>query len=201
MDKDVKKGKFMYFISRNNAVYHYIAHTNTMRRYIATLFFIITFGITSFYGIYIPLKAHITVSMLERARLQKQYEEIERMRESNKELLVLVDTSKKNINVYLVADDQREQECSKRMQFVFDTISKLGLNLDSYNACSMKDKKWYAKEGAHIQVSGTLEKITSFFKAIKDSENMVSLSHIVISRLKDNIFQLSCDAGIVFVKS
>src|SRR5690348_1562272 len=131
----------MYFISRNNAIYSYIAHTSTMRRYIATLFFAIMMVIVGFYGIYTPLKAHITVSRLEHARLQKQYEELERVKENNKELLSLVDTRKKNINAYIVADDKRQQDCNKRMQFVFDTITQLELKLNSYDTCKVKDKK------------------------------------------------------------
>lgn len=191
----------MYFISRNNALYSYIAHTSPMRRYAATLFFIGTIVLIGFYAIYAPFRAHIVMNISERARLQKQSEEIDRVRDNNRELLIAVDTSKKNIKDLAVLDDNKEQECTKRMQFLFDTVAQLGLQLNSYASCGVKDKKWYTKDRAHLKMSGSFEKLVSFFKAIKDSENMITLSHVVITRVKDNLFQLSCDVGIITVKS
>lgn len=191
----------MYFISRNNTIYNYIAHTNAKRRYIATLFVLATLVIGGFYGMYMPLKAHIVLQKMERARLQKQYEDGEQTQKSNKELLSLVHMSKKNINDLVVADDKREELCNTRMQFVFDTATKLGLTLNAYGSCTTKDKKWYIKNSAHCQITGSLEKILSFLKTIKDSDQLIKLSHLAVTHVKENIFQLSCDVGIISVKS
>lgn len=190
----------MYFISRNNAIYNYIAHTDTKRRYIATLFVLIVFVVIGFYGLYRPLGAHISMYKMERARLQKQYEETADLEKSNKDLLTIIHTNKKNIDEYAIADDARHEVCSQRMQFVFDTVAQAGLTLTMYGSCKEKDKKWYVKDSAHCQMTGPLEKIISFLKTIKDSGQTITLSHLMISKIKDNMFQLSCDVGIVTVK-
>jgi hypothetical protein len=201
----------MYFISRNNTIYNYIAHTSVKRRYFATLFILAVIVIGCFYGIYMPLAAHISLYKMERARLQKQYEDNELMQKNNKELLSLVHTSKKNMSEFAVADDKKEEYCSQRMQFVFDTTTKLGLMLNGYGSCNIKDKKWYIKDSAHCQITGSLEKILSFLKTIKDSDQLIKLSHLALTRLsaiasakeglKENTFQLSCDVGIISIKS
>ena len=190
----------MYFIPRNNALYNYIAHTDTKRRYTATLFALIAFAVIGFYGLYRPLAAHIAMYKIERMRLQKQYEETADLEKSNKNLLTIIHTNKKNIDEYVVADDARHEVCSQRMQFVFDAVVQAGLTLTAYGSCKEKDKKWYIKDSAHCQMTGLLEKIISFLKIIKDSGQIIRLSHLMITRVKDNAFQLSCDVGIVTVK-
>jgi hypothetical protein len=190
----------MYFIPRNNAIYNYIAHTSSMRRYLATLFVGIIFTGICFYGIYIPLGAHIVLYKAEALRLQKQYEEIGQLDKSGSELLSLIDTGKKNSAAHVVGDDKREEYCNKRMQFVLDTVTKLGLTLNAYGSCKEKDKDWYTKDSAHYQITGTVEKLLSFLKTMKDSAYMITFSQVAITRMKDNLFQLSCDLGIVRVR-
>lgn len=198
--KDKDKESVMYFIPRNNAIYNYIAHTDIKRCYIATLFILAMFGVINFYGIYMPLIANITLLQVELAHLQKQHEDSEQLKKSNKEISISIDTNKKNIADHIVADDKKEVECSKRMQFVFDMVTKSDLALNSYGLCKENDKKWYAKDSSHIQVIGSIERILSFFKTIKDSEQMIKISHLAITRMKENTFQLSCDVGIILVK-
>lgn len=210
MDKNVDKGFSMYFIPRNNALYNYIAHTDIKRRYIATLFALVVFAVICFYGLYRPLAAHIAIYKIERARLQKQHEERGDLEKSNKDLLAIIHTNKKNIDEYVVSDDARHEVCSQRMQFVFDTVAQAGLTLTAYGSCKEKDKKWYVKDSAHCQMTGSLEKMIIFLKTIKDSGQIITLSHLMISHVsaealakegvKDNLFQLSCDVGIVTVK-
>jgi Tfp pilus assembly protein PilO len=190
----------MYFIPRNNAFYNYIAHTSVKRRYSATLFVLVAIGLIGFYGIYMPLAAHIMMYRTELANLKKQQQESDLLKKNNKELLERIDTNKKNISEHIIADDAKENYCSQRMQFVFDTITKAGLTLISYGSCKGKDKIWYAKDSAHLQAAGSMEQILSFLKTIKESEQMIALSHLGITRVKENIFQLSCDVGIILVK-
>lgn len=190
----------MYFISRNNAFYNYIAHTNTKRRYLATLLVLVVIGLIGFYGIYMPLTSHIMIYKTQLAHLQKQQHESDELRVNNKELLERIDTNKKNISGHIVADDVKENYCSERMQFVFDTIVKAGLALNSYGSCKAKDKAWYLKDSAHLQAVGSMEQILSFLKTIKYSNQLITLSHLAITRVKENVLQLSCDVAIVVVK-
>ena len=190
----------MYFIPRNNVVYNYIAHINKKRRYSVTLFVFIAMIILGFYGIYKPLIAHITLFKIERTRLQTQYEDIEQLKKTNKELSTHIQASKKNISEQVIADDKKEEYCNSRLQFIFDTITQLGLALNSYGSCKEQDKKWYVKNSAHYQMTGPLEKILSFLKTTKDSNQMITFSHLAITHVKESTFQLSCDVGIVAVK-
>jgi Tfp pilus assembly protein PilO len=189
----------MYFIPRNNAIYNYIAHTDTKRRYCATLF--VVFGAIGIgvYGVYMPLESHIALYKAEKMQLQKQHEEIAIAEKNNKNVSDLIDAHKKNLRGYEVAQDQRIEHCNARMQFIFDTIAQLGLTLNAYGSCKEKDKTWYVKDSSHCQITGTLEKLISFLKAIKDAQQMITLSHVSITRVKENIFQLSCDIGVISV--
>src|SRR3990172_8431868 len=159
----------MYFIPRNNSVYNYIAHTSSQRRYIATFFIVASLAGICFYGIYTPLSAHIILYKAESARLQKQYAEIGQADKSGQELLLLVETGKKNIAEHAMSADKREEQCHKSMQFILDTITKSGLTLTTYGSCKDKDKAWYTKDSAHCAMTGSLEKIISFLKTIKES--------------------------------
>jgi hypothetical protein len=193
-------GADMYFIPRNNVFYHYIAHTNIWRRYCATLFLLVACTGVYVYGLYVPLSAHIVLYKTETARLQKQYEDIQQLRISGKELSTIIGQKNDMIHRYIVSDDDRQSECGKRMQFVFDSIAQLGITLHSYGSCKEKDKQWYTKDVAHSEMNGSLEQLLSFLKIIQDSTQMISLSRISLSRMKDNVFQLRCDVAIVSVK-
>lgn len=190
----------MYFISRNNKFYNYIAHTTIKRCYFATLFALIIMGIISFYGIYKPLIAHIVLCKTELTHLQKQYEQGNQLERSNGELSLLIDTRKKNIAVHAIADDAKQEWCTKNMQFIFEVITQSHLTLNAYGPCKEKDKKWYVKDFAPYQVTGSLENIREFLKRIKESHQMITLSHLAITRIQDNIFRLNCDIGIISVK-
>lgn len=190
----------MYFISRNNSFYQYIAHTNTRRRYCATLFLLAGLGFAFLYGIYKPLTQYIVLYKIELARLQKQQEDEEILSKGNRELSAVIFQKKKHVGEHIFDLDGREKECSKQMQFVFDAMALHGLMLNSYGSCKEKDRKWYTKEISHCQVTGSMQNVLSFLKAIKDSDRMVQLSHISISRVKDDVFQLGCDVEIVLVK-
>jgi hypothetical protein len=191
----------MYFISRNNTIYNYIAHTDSKRRYIATLFVFTAALAAGFYGVYMPLKGHIVLSNAEKIGLQKQYEEVNGFENKSKELSLMIDTYKKNISAHAIAPDQKEEYCSKRMQYVFDTIKQSDLTLNSYGPCKEKDKKWYVKDSAPCQMTGAMEAVLLFLKTVKDSGYLITLSHLAITRVKDNVFQLSCDIGIIVVSN
>ena len=190
----------MYFIPRNNTVYNYIAHTSAQRRYLATLFIVIIFCGVCFYGVYAPLSAHIVLFKNEILRLQKQQQEMQQLDKNSKDFLSLIETRKKNIAEHAIENDKREEHCYKRMMFVLDTIAKSGLTLSAYGSCKEKDKTWYTKDAAHFEVTGSLEKIMAFLKTIQESKQMISISKVDLARVRDDLFKLSCDVGIVIVK-
>lgn len=190
----------MYFIPRNNAVYNYIAHTSAKRRYLATLFVGVIFIGVCFYGIYVPLHSHIFIQKAEIARLQKQYEEMGQLDKSSKDISSLLGITKQNIIEQALEGTKKEEHCHKQTLFVLDIITQLKLTLHNYGSCREKDKAWYTKDSANFEVTGSLEKIISFFKMIQDSKQMVTISQVVLTRVRDDIFKLGCDIGFIVVK-
>jgi len=190
----------MYFIPRNNAFYNYIAHTSSRRRYIATLFIVGFFVVISFYGIYAPLSSHILLYQAECLRLQKQYEEMNQLGKTSQELIRLTESNKKNILEHAIENAARDEHCNKHMNYVLNAIAQSGLTLAMYGSCKEKDKGWYAKDSAHFEVIGELEKIIFFLKKIQDSGRMITFSDVVITQTKDNFFQLAGDVGIAIIK-
>jgi len=190
----------MYFIPRNNAIYNYIAHTNVKRRYCATLFVLSVIIIISFYGIYMPLNSHILLYKVDIARLQTQFQEMSQLKKQSDDISSLIVTSKKNINDFRIEDDKQEDHCNKYMLYILDTIEQTGLILNAYGSCKEIDKEWFAKYTAHFEITGSLEKMISFFKTIQDSQKMIVFSSSAISHLNGDVFKLSCDVGIIAVK-
>jgi len=191
----------MYFIARNNVIYNYIAHTSVMRRYIATIGIVCVFFIGGMYLLYCPLMHYITLYTVERASLQKKYDELMHMNSGTQELSSFIDVSKKNISSHAAASSHEQQEqCHKRMLFVLDTITQLGLQLNAYGSCNTKDKKWYIKDSAHFDIAGSMEKIMTFLETIKNSRNMIVVTHATITHIDDTTFQISCDLDFITVK-
>ncbi|HEX4068997.1 MAG TPA: hypothetical protein VHX42_02775 [Candidatus Babeliales bacterium] len=190
----------MYFIARNNKMYNYIAHTSLQRCYMATFFFVVMFVSVVFYCVYSPLLSHITVLQSEQRMLQKKVDELAQFSKNSKELSSFVETGKKNIADYAVASDKREEHCHKRMLFVMEAITKLGLVLNAYGSCKTQDKDWYGKDSAHFDVVGSLQKLLALLETIKNSRQMITISQVTLTRLADNSFQMSFDVGLVTIK-
>jgi hypothetical protein len=190
----------MYFIARNNRVYNYIAHTSLQRCYMATFFCVGVFACLVFYCVYSPLLAHVTLLQSEQAMLQKQVDELAQMEKNNKELVTFVETGEKNIADHAVAAGNREEHCHKRMLFVMEAITKAGLVLSAYGACKEIDKDWYSKDSAHFDVVGSLQKLMTLLETIKNSRQMITVSHVALTRVADNSFHMSFDVGLVTVK-
>ncbi len=190
----------MYFIARNNKIYNYIAHTSTLRRYMVTIIGIVLFFAGGLYFIYYPLMSIIAVYKAERIMLQKKYDELILIKKKSDELLLSIDEHKKNIDTYALPTDKYDDNCYTKMVFVLDTIAQLGLKLNSYGSCKEKDKKWYIKNVAHFEIIGSVEKIMSFLEIIKDSRNMITISHATMTVIDDTTCQMSCDIGLIMVK-
>jgi len=190
----------MYFIARNNAMYSYIAHTSLKRCYMATFIAVCAFFIIGIYGIYYPLLAHITLLKSESITLQKQFDEIAQLDSSRQEMSVSIDSGKKSIADRAVDSSQREEHCHKRMLFVLDTITQSGLTLNAYDSCKVKDKEWYTKDSAHFDIIGSMPKLMTFLETVKKSRSMITLSHVTITRVADDMFKMSCDVGVITIK-
>jgi hypothetical protein len=144
---------------------------------------------------------YITLYTVERASLQKKYDELMHMNSGTQELSSFIDVSKKNISSQAVASShERQEQCHKRMLFVLDTITQLGLQLNAYGSCKEKDKKWYVKDSAHFDIAGPIEKIMTFLETIKNSRTMIVVTHATITHVDDTTLQLSCDLDLVTVK-
>lgn len=190
----------MYFIARNNAIYNYIAHTSLKRCYMATFFFVGIFFCLIFYCVYCPLLGHITLLQSEQMMLQKKVDELTQIEPASKDLSRFVESGKKNIADHAVASDKHEEHCHKRMQFIMETIAHNGLTLKMYGSCKERDKEWYTKDSAHFDVVGSLQKLITLLETIKNSRHMITISHVALTRVADNSFHMSFDAGLVTVK-
>src|ERR1041384_6316294 len=93
----------MYFIPRNNKVYHYIAHTSLKNRYLCTGFFIATVIFISIYFGQRLINVYSSLYAQELVVLQKQYKECGRIETKNKRLILGIEDTKKDIqiNVFL----------------------------------------------------------------------------------------------------
>ncbi len=190
----------MYFIARNNKIYNYIAHTSLQRCYLATLFFVVIFLGTVFYCVYSPLLSHVALLQSEKTMLQKKVDELAQFGKSNKEFISFIETGKKTIADHAVALGAREEHCHKRMLFVMETIAQNGLVLSAYGACKEKDKDWYTKDSAHFDVVGPMQKLMTLLETVQKSRQMITISHVTLTRVADNSFQMSFDIGLVVVK-
>ncbi len=190
----------MYFIARNNAVYNYIAHTSLKRCYAVTLFSLGAFVVVGIYGIYYPLHAHSMLLESERMALQKKSDDFAQMNKSGQELLALVESGKKNITDRATIADKREEHCHKQMLFVLDTIAKSGLMLTAYGSCKEKDKEWYAKDSAHFDITGSMQKLMTFLETIKNSRSMITISQLNLTHVAEDTFQMGFDVGLVTIK-
>ena len=190
----------MYFIARNNAIYNYIAHTRSRRRWMTTLLAVSAIFFIGIYCIYYPLLADSTLLQSERMTLQKKYDELVSLDKSGKELLTFIESGKKNIADRAVVSDKREEHCHKRMLFVLDAIAKSGLTLNAYGSCKEKDKVWYIKDSAHFDIIGPMQKLMTFLEIIKNSHSMITISQVIITRVADDTFQMGFDVGLITVK-
>lgn len=190
----------MYFIPRNNAMYNYIAHTSLKRCYMATLFCVGGFLCIVFYCVYFPLSSHILLLQSEQMMLQKKIEDLVKIEKGSKELSSFVESGKKNIADHVITSDNREEHCHKRMLFVMEAVNELGLILNSFGSCKEKDKGWYGKDSAHFDVTGSLQTLMKLLEKIKNSRQMITVSHFGLTRLADNSFQMNFEVGVVTVK-
>jgi len=190
----------MYFIARNNAVYNYIAHTSSRRRWASTLLTVGAIFFVGIYGYYYFLLAHNTLLKSECMALQSKVDDIAQYDKSGKELQVFIESGKKTIADYAIASDKREEHCDKRMLFVLEAIGQSGLTLNAYGSCKEKDKGWYAKDSAHFDVTASMQKLMTFLEAIKNARTMITVSQVTITRIADDTFQMGFNVGLITVK-
>lgn len=187
----------MYFISRNNKFYQYIAHTKTIHRYLFTAITVSVFVVSSYFlqqiiDTYDVLYAH------ELKKLRNTYTEIKKIEQSNDQLLLVLTNAKKDTKAVDVQKDSSEF-FKDQLLFVLESARQSGLAIESYGTHKEKNAQWYTKEIAHADFSGSLEQVMTFLDTIKNSKKMISISRWSLSRGSNNFYTLNCDIGFVRV--
>ena len=191
----------MYFIPRNNAIYNYIAHTDSRRRSLATLFALVCLILFFYCGLYIPLINRIAAYQAELVRLRADYAMMKQINKDELKIAEQIVLAKKNIEQYAVSESIREDQYNKCVQSILNTIKKNGITLHSYGSCKQKDKQWYVSDMAHYQLMGSLDKLLSFLHTIIQNEHyLMSISQVSLQQIKNDTFQLNCDIGLLSVK-
>src|SRR5690349_18407911 len=120
----------MYFIPRNNKIYHYIAHANVKKRYLFTGFFVIILVFVCMYFLQRLINVYSVLYSQELSDLQQKYKEINRLERKNKQLILVIDDTKKEIQKYIPTT--QSEYIKKQLLFVLDVIKNSGLHLHSY---------------------------------------------------------------------
>ena len=189
----------MYFIPRNNKIYNYIAHTSSMRRYTGTFVTVCLFFIIGFYCIYYPLLNLIAMYTHERFMLQKKCEEFMQYDKSNQHLSQYIDTKKNSIQTYVRSSSVVQRHYNQTM-FVLQAIAQLGLSLHSYGSSKEKDKKWYIKNSAHFEISGSREKLMMFLQNLNQYQEILTVSNTIFTHKADDLFHMSFNLGLITIQ-
>ncbi len=189
----------MYFISRNNSIYDFIAHTRVKNRYVCTGFFVVTilFGA---YFLHCLVTTYKDIYLQEVALLQKMYRESQHLEKKNKDLIVMIDSTKNGM-MSQVQHEKSHDFIKKQVQFVLEALHNAELKLNSYGVQKEKNKNWYKKERAHFDVSGNLKQILDFFEKIQNSQKMITINQWSMTRIDENMLRLECDMEFVVVMS
>jgi len=188
----------MYFIARNNKFYNYIAHTQPAHRYFFTGGLVICMVLTAGYFLHYTMNAYSIFLLREYGILQQKNNDLKLLEQKNTKLASAIDETKKDIAGMAISDNSNEF-FKKQLIFVLETAQQSGLKINSYGTQKEKDAQWYKKETAHLDVSGSLQQLMTFLALIKNSQKMISSSRWSLLFVNENIFQLHCDIGFIFV--
>jgi|SRR5581483_1031730 len=189
----------MYFIPRNNKVYHYIAHMNKKNRYMYAGFFVVcTFFLISYFlqrliNVYHDLYAQELIS------LRKQYKDNTRIADKNKQLMNEIQKVKTEIQHHMIVDGSLY--IKQQLLFVLEAIKKISLQLNAYGIQKEKNGEWYIKERAHFDVTGSFTQLMAFFELLKKSERMIVVSQWSLAKVNENVFHMQCDIEFIVIKS
>jgi len=188
----------MYFIPRNNRVYHYIAHTRLKNRYLFTGFFVAGIIFFSVYFIQRIITVYTVLYAQQVEVLKKQYKEGERIGIKNKQLTAIIQDTKKEIEEHVFLGNS-EEYFKNQLLFILNEVKNNGLKLNSYGIQKEKSYEWYKKEIAHFDLTGSLKQVIDFFKVIKNSKKMVSVRQVSLVRVDEQVFHVHCDIEFILV--
>jgi hypothetical protein len=191
----------MYFIARNNKIYNYIAHMSSLYRYCFIMGIVGMMIGTWLYCVYYPLQSYQLLYEREYNDLQKKHEERFRLEQSVKDSGVLIDAAEKTIKAYVLPLHDVDTFFKENLLFVLDLVTQSGLILHSYGAQKIKDKKWYKKNSAHLDVAGSFESCMNFIKLIHQSQKMITISSVSLIQSDHGIYRMTCDVGFVVIES
>jgi hypothetical protein len=187
----------MYFISRNNKFYQYIAHTKYVHRYVFTAITIGMFIVGSYF-LQQLIDVHDALCAQELKSFRNAHTESKKIGQRNNQLLAILDNAKKNNKAVDVQKNSHEF-FKDQLLFVLESARQSGLVIQSYGAHKEKDAQWYTKELAHGDFSGSLEQVLRFLDTIKNSKKMISISRWSLSHGSDALYTLNCDIGFLHV--
>jgi hypothetical protein len=187
----------MYFISRNNALYQYIAHTKQIHRYLFTGVTVCLFVVGSYF-LQQLIDAQDNVYAQELRSLRNSHTESKKIGQSNDQLLLTLDNAKKDNKAVDVQKNSHEF-FKDQLLFVLESARQSGLTIQSYSVHKEKNAQWYIKEMAHADFLGSLEQIMMFLDSIKNSKKMISISRWSLSYTSETLYALNCDIGFVFM--
>lgn len=185
----------MYFISRNNKCYQYIAHTKQIHRYLFIVIIVCIFVVGSYFLQQI-IDMHDMLYAQELKSLRIMYAENKRIGQSNDQLSLTLDNAKKD-NKVVDAQKDLHEFFKDQLLFVLESARQSGVAVQSYGIHKEKNAQWYTKEMAHADFSGSLEQILTFLDTIKNSKKMISISRWSLSHANDNSYALNCDIGFL----
>lgn len=188
----------MYFIPRNNALYHHVAHLSSFYRYFYIFSGISLVIVIWLYGFYFPLEQRIKVNHVLIKQLIDQHEQRAMSAHTIKDLIQSIDMVKTDLSAH--ASSYNVDEYFKQQTlYIMDLIKKTDLKLDKYIVQQEKNKPSYKKSRAQLTVSGKFESIMNFLQTIKLSQKLITVSSVSISSLRSDVFTLRCDMGFALV--
>lgn len=188
----------MYFISRNNKFYQYVAHKKRVYRYLFTGIAVCVLVVASYFLQHI-IDMHDMLYAQELKSLRVMYAESKKMGISNDQLSIALDKAKKNSKAVGPQKDSHEF-FKDQLLFILESARQSGLIIESYGVHKEKSSQWYTKEMAHADFSGSLEQILTFLDTIKKSKKMISISRWSLACARDVSYMLNCDIGFIRIK-
>jgi hypothetical protein len=161
----------MYFIPRNNKLYHYFVYIRPRNRYLITAFimiFTIFINITLYYiadryTFILEQELASTINTIadnkNKTRAHQSF--VKKHKQLESELTQLTDEVYQNNQMFT---------------FLLDSITANGLHLNTIAVNNNKAASAQTKENVSLQVSGQLPQIMQWLKKVKDSQFLVESS-------------------------
>jgi cell division protein FtsB len=189
----------MYFLSRTNVLYHYIAHVSPRRRYLYTgVIFILLIGFS--YSIYRCVVAYILVYEQELRTLEKKDEQEKAMLQNNNDLEQSIERLKQDVHAFRSLKKE-EEVFTELLFFVLDSARQSGLSVNSYTLQKNKNSTWRKKEKIHLVGSGELAQVIKFLQILKQSQKMITISTWSLMQSTKNMYTFAGGFSLMSVNS